>query len=497
MAVVSRTATLRLDDTATHATNVMQWVVQAAVQDTPAGSAVTITTTRTTAGVPPNDPTSLTLSLRDDAGTLIKSFALNLTSSSQVSTFHFTNNGDSGGAARAGTVEIALRASCTNAPSYDVETDGSPNTPPATFDSHLDRGWIRGTTSSTQALSNVALGGAKNTPAAYDESLFVRTTLGAVLYVARALTVTVTEATPVLSGATNSATSGNFDRTFSNVVDNRFITSLQTVLTTVAVPNATLTGQPDFTVTNTHDSLSLDPRLTVSVQAQGAAPRADSQNDTLYVISADQLFVWARARNARSENIAGVTFTQRIRNGATVNATDSAQVTGADGWTPASPGADLTAGVVAPAGNRIHEAFPAAPADAVGLGTGTQTLGFASAYTADKALAVHVPDEVGPGEQATIKVEYVRSDGSRLALDAAPTVRVYSLDSAGAQVDALPATTATRIGTAEAWQTTWTPTTAGVYIAEARGAFAGGGLEAAESVKVVPRRIFDPTGLFA
>lgn len=493
MAVVSRIARIDINDPGSTTLSI---TATAAVQDTPAGASVVVDVAQSAHASP---PTSLELSFRiDNTNTIVRTVTLDAAALSQAVTFHFTADGLVAGAARAGTLRLrlhAIRNAGFVASDYNVNSDDSTGQvlPLGWAVLVRDQGFIRGSTTATVGLSNVSTGGGKNSPASYDDSLFHRVTLGAAPYEALSLTHTVGT---LLSSADTSNTATVRDVTFASVVDNRWPITSGSQQATVTCPNATLaTGLPEIPLTVTTDSMTIDPRLTVSVQAQATDTRTDGANDTLYVISADQLFVWGRTQNARGENSSGVTLTQRVRNGPTVNATDSTKVTAADGWTPPA-GVDFTAAVSAPAGNRIHEAFPAAPADAVGLGTGTQTLGFASAYTADKVLALHVPDETPPNEPVAVKVEYLRSDGTRLALDAAPSIRVYSLDGAGAQVNSLAPTTATRIGSAEAWQTTWTPATSGIYIVEARGAFAGGGLEGAEPVKVTPRYVVDPVGLF-
>lgn len=354
-----------MDDAATHTTNVLQFVATAAAQDTAAGSSVVITTVRTVAGVPPANPDTLTLSLYNDAGALIDSRALDTTAASQTNTFFFTATGASGGANRAGTVEIAIRATRTSVGTYDIETDATPNTAPATFDSHLDRGWIRGTTTATTVLSNVALGGAKSIPAQYDESLFARTTLGAALYVARALTVAISLSTPALSGATNSATSGNFDASFANVADNRFPAASTVANTSLTVPNATLTAQPATVLTATNDSITVDPRLTASHHFQvDDNTFATAKNDTSKAMLATQSgFLATRLVTARTAaGVNALTLSQTLTPvgpGTAVGPTSSATATRDTqagwsdllAWTSSKPGGawNKTISVTAPA----------------------------------------------------------------------------------------------------------------------------------------------------
>lgn len=342
--------TLRLDDSATHAANVLQWVSTPAVQDTAAGGSVVITTVRTAVGVPPGDPTSLTLDVTDDAGTVVRSFALNTTSASQTSTFFFTDTGATGGVARADTVEIKLRATRTTVVTYDVETDGTPNTVPAGFDSHLTRGWIRGTTTLVEAVSNVALGGAKTSPAEYDESLFVRTTAGAVSYVAR--TLTVASSSGSLSSATNSTTAAQRDVTFANVVDDRFAAASTVVTWTVTPANATISGQPFTSFTSTtDDTITVDPRVTATLhfQVDDDVFAIAAHDTSLAMLSTQSGFLWPKLTAARGTGVNGVTINQTLdptSPGTTITGTATATTTqdgtvGVGGkldWTASKPG---------------------------------------------------------------------------------------------------------------------------------------------------------------
>lgn len=247
-----------------------EWVATAATQHTPAGGSVVVTTTISTSGAtPPAVATTLELRFYNDNGTLIRTQALTPGTTPQTTTFHFTDTGLSGGAARAGLVHIALYAQRTTGgptSTYEIESDGSPavgNTTHGTITT--ERGYINGSTTGTVAISNVSAGGAKIQPAKYLESLFVRVTLAHQTYVARPLTVAITNTTPALSASTNSTTAAARDVSFSNVVDKRFPAAVTGVSTTVTVPNATLSGQPAFQITSlTNDTINVDPRLTVT-----------------------------------------------------------------------------------------------------------------------------------------------------------------------------------------------------------------------------------------
>lgn len=378
MAVVSRIATIILNG----ATGNRAFVATAAVQDTAAGSSVVVSVQNSAGGaVPPVTPDTYTLEYRDDSGGVIKTVALSTVSeASQSDTFFFTTNGLTGGTARCGTVEIVLRATrTTGGPTntYDVETDGAPNTPPTGFTtSGLDRGWIRATTTLVEAVSNVALGGAKSSPAEYDESLFVRTTLGHASYVSRVLAVA--SSSGGLSGNTNSAASVTRDVSFTNVVDNRFAAAATVVGWTVTASNATLTGLPFTTfTTTTDDTITVDPRLTVAHLLQiddgsfGTPPL--SKNNALgqrrtssigYLSSGVRAARGTVVGTAMSRGVNGLSVSTSLQDqaGATTPITQTSEATATKGgetgwvqtlmqWTSALPGGtwNKTTTITAPA----------------------------------------------------------------------------------------------------------------------------------------------------
>jgi hypothetical protein len=303
-----------MDDVATHGTNVLEWTATAEVQDTPAGQAVVVTIIRTVLGVPPSDPNTLTLRYTTDTGAVVRSVSLNTTASSQTNTFHFTNDGTSTGTARCGTVEIKLQATRTDVGTYDVETDGTPNTPPATFDTHLDRGWIRGTTTYTVSLSNVSFGGAAPAPFAYDDSIFHRTVLGAAPFKSETIDHNVlTEITGTSASATVT-----FDRQFANVVDNRFPATPSNRVGAATFPNSSLTGSPWTTATATNATVSIDPRLFTTHLLQidnstySTPPLSGADPDNTREVT-KLGFLAFRITNARGEGANGVTVSEELR----------------------------------------------------------------------------------------------------------------------------------------------------------------------------------------
>lgn len=308
MAVVERISRV----TISQATGTREWLATAAVLDTAEGGSVSITITMTSSGVGPvGADTTREIGFWDDAGVQIGStVALTAGAVSQTISYFFTSDGLSGSSARHGTVEMKLRV---QNPNYNVESDGSPNSVPIGATGTGDRGWIRGTTTGVESLSNTGAGSAPNAPAAYDESLFARVTASSQAYAAYTLTTTLTHGS--LSGATNSTASVNRDVTFANVVDERFAAAATTVGMSYTVANAALTGSPQTVYTSTTDStLSVDPRLTCThhFQTDNDVFTLALDDNTNQMLSTQQGYLWPIVKNARSEGINNLTVSQTL-----------------------------------------------------------------------------------------------------------------------------------------------------------------------------------------
>lgn len=390
MAIVSRIATL----TFSGATGSRTWQATAATQDTAAGSSVVITTTETAAGAsPPVVGDVLTLSVYNTSGTLIRAFTLTPGAASQTSTFFFTDTGATGGASRCGTVMIDIRAiENTGSPTddYDYETDGTPSTAPTTFTATVvDRGYIRGTTTSTTTLSNASLGGAKPSPFAFPDSIFVRTILGASSYVSRTVTHAVGA---VRSGVSNSATQ-TFDTTFSGTsastgrVNNGFLAAATVLSSSVTPQNDATTGQPFTVLTPTNDSATFDPRTTRSPLFQlddntFGTPPTIKHMATQRRTNAQQGFLGSRTTNARGEGQNGITYSVTLtprKPGTAVTQTGLVTVTqgGETGWAPSL----LAWSSSLPGGIWDKDRPITAPADITGATYAVQAAGTSTEYT--------------------------------------------------------------------------------------------------------------------
>jgi hypothetical protein len=262
---------------------------------------------------------------------------------------------------------------------YDVESDGSPNSPPAGFNSTLDRGWIRGTTTATHSVSNASFGGAKPTPFAYDDDVFHRIVLAAQPFRSESITLTVGA---VLSQAVSSS-STTFQHQHVDVVDERFAAAASSLSTGQTVPNNSglATGQPWTALTATQDTATYDPRLTaVSFLNQyddddfGSPPM--SKDDTNQRLTSQLAFLATRIVNARNEGINGLTVTQTltpVSPGTAETAPSSTATRGGEaGWTDF-----LTWDAALPGGDWILDLDVTSPSDidlaSYLLGSGTQT----------------------------------------------------------------------------------------------------------------------------
>lgn len=356
MAFVSSTSTLRFDGAAGA---FRQWQAVAATQDTAEGGNVVVTTTITSGGVAPTAHTALNVRVKNSSGTIIADFSLGVGAGPFSSTFHFTDTGAGGGAARHGTCYIDIQATKTGGlDAYDYETDGAPSTAPTGFSAGtVDRGWIRGTTTLVEDVSNVGLGGAEDEPAAYDESLFFRATLGSASYTAYALTVASSSGS--LSSATASATTTTRDVTFANVCDERFPAASTVVSWTVTAPNDANTGAAVTTFSSTtDDTITVDPRLTCThhFQIDNNTFTLASDDNTNQMLSTQSGFLWTIIKNARGTGINGITVAQTLTptNPGTAVSDTPAATTTQDGqigvgarldWTASKPGGTWTKAV--------------------------------------------------------------------------------------------------------------------------------------------------------
>lgn len=432
MAVVSRVATLVF----TGAAGSRTWQATAAVQDTAAGSSVVITTTAVSSGVtPPVTETALTLNLYTDTGALVRAFTLTVGSASQTSTFFFTADGTSTGAPAPGTFEVALRAAQTGglaATQYDYETDGSPSTLPTGFTAtQVDRGWIRGTTTSSTVLAGAGT-------LAYGDTLTATTTLGAAPLNSKTLSVALA---PVAATASAASTTVTFT-TALGTVDNRFPASSASRTTAVTVPTSALSGAAWTTLgTPTEATVTVDPRISVShyMTLDDVTFRTppDSPNDSTHGVTSrltsQEGDVIHRLTNANAVGLNGITFARSLKNhanAAQVGYNDTGLVTvtkgGALGWSPS-----FGAWASQLSGGAWDDLVTiTAPSSATGLESGaTATLTLLATDSRIGILVAVTPDaaiegrHLQPGDAIKVALSvYNRDTHTRLAPDAAPTI---------------------------------------------------------------------------
>lgn len=383
MAVVSRVATIKVNN---GAGSTRTWTATAAVQDIEAGNSVEVTITDVSEGVVSvQDPeAAFVLRYVNDAGTVIRSVNLTTPTGSQTDTFFFTDTGLSGGLPRVGTIEIRLQVTRTTggpAVTYDIETDGSPNTPPTTFTTtQLDRGWIRGISTLVEAFTG------PGEPIGYSDTLTINTTTGFASYVDRALSVSLTSVGTAINLTTNSTTTKL--RTATTVIDNRFLAALTTVGMTVTVPNAALTGQPDWTYTSVTDgAVQVDPKIYRTPLFQlddnlfGIPPLSKNVPNHLR-LSSQQGFLAERFTNIRGVGLNGLTYNVNlvpVKPGSTITEIGKVSTTqgGEIGWAPSF----LAWSSSLPGGTWNKTLTITAPAGAVGASYTQLVAGTDEAYT--------------------------------------------------------------------------------------------------------------------
>lgn len=417
-------------------------------------------------------------------------------------------------ALRPGTYRIRVRMEYAQATGdatngkYAADSDGGytrtgvPNTWNATLQA-ADRGYLRaGLSVSAVDLDNTTAFDGPPSPFTFPDPIRARVTSS---HMALANSSTLVIDADTLNGATPARdTQINASSTSTAWADNGAVALVDSDPTSfgfqVGPPaNSTLSGRPwthfeaaptGWTLggtdggTQTTKAVSLskqafltwNPEFNCELLANRSGVTTDP-NVLQYVISADQLFLRARILNARNEAQSGLTLTQQLLNGATVVRSDTSQVSGADGWAPVM--VDFTPQLVAPSGNRTQRVSVQPAGWSVHIATPTQTLGFASAYTAHRAIALYVD----PGAQS-IRAQYRERfpDGTAapISLDAAPTLRLYRIDAAGNELDVMVLTQMSPIPGSDSYTVPIPPGALNTpVVMELRGSFAGGGIEAA------------------
>lgn len=347
--------TLRLDDNLV-TPSFREWVATATVGsgDYAAGATVTVTVAMTSGGpAPPGVDETFQLIVKNSAGTTVRTINLTANTASQSTSFVLTANGSAGGGDRCGVFEMVLRADRDSVVAYDVSSDNSTNSPPAGFVTEHSRGWVRGTTSNTMSLSNVSAGGAKTQPASFNESIFVRSVLGHQSIGNYTLTLGVTDSLggPAQTGTSSSTNSATRDVTLSGIVDDRFTAASRTFTSSVSIPNDTLTGAAWTVLTTTQDTITADPRITIThhLQVNNNTYSAGLNQDSR--LTSDLGFATWKATNARGEPISGLVATHSLgdTDNLVADTYSVSETTGASGlppsmqtWDAALPGGSWT-----------------------------------------------------------------------------------------------------------------------------------------------------------
>lgn len=313
MAVVSKVTTL----TVSNGTGSRTLRATAAVQDTAAGGDVVVTITNTTAGgSPPLNPSDeFSLHVRvDDGAVNVRSYTLDTAAASQQITLSLTSTGQSGAAARIGTLRMRLFADNSGIGGWTANSDDATNDdmPVLTSATTRNQGWLRGIDAAASVVANnTALGGAAFTGTyAYHDDVYARLT--SVTAYDTAATVTL----GVGAGLSQSDASadGVYNYTWTQGIYNNFPDSSSAHDADItAYSNSALTGQSWTAITLAPQSLTIDPRLTLANLTLG-----ESLYNRGEVTTTD-----LNVRNARGENLTESIAFQLKNSGGTVRQSSS------------------------------------------------------------------------------------------------------------------------------------------------------------------------------
>lgn len=339
MALVAGTA--RLELTAVGGTRLV--VLQASASDADRGSRIDFTLTHSTTGVtPPAVPQTLLARIYIDGvpdahGTITQllEVALPADPGSYPNQFSIwlTHNLTSGGSLRLGTLQMYLLMERTMVGTYNVSTTLNANTPGAGNTlTRRDQGYIRSNplpaSRAVVTLSNVAAGGAKDAPADYLETLHHRITLPVPAYddpdfgFTHGL-VRDTAGTTIASQTTNGAGAATHDASFT--INDTFDRALSTVRGTATARNAGLTGLPWILVTETPDTITVDPRVYFrtlqqeNVSRYTTAPEGEFALDQVsrQMLNSDLSYLLKKATTARGRTVtSALAWVEGLRDGA-------------------------------------------------------------------------------------------------------------------------------------------------------------------------------------
>lgn len=362
-----------------NATGERRFVATASVVTTPAGQSVTITLTETLLTVTgPVPPDSLKLHMVPLSGgsqsirtfTWTSAHPQNViddinTPFSEVYTFFFTSDGQSGSPSRSGMLEMVIEAVNTTGiagTNYSVHSDGSnaANTAAASVPSGgsitIDRAWVTGSTTATITASRISSGGTHTPLYAYPDTIFGRAVLAVPHFEAfNGVTLRLTGPTAgpidIVSSTTDDDTHdsshvGNVDEDFSAGVT---ASSLTVIYPTGSLPNTNFasgggaTNSPRVTATKTDATFDVDPRLTAVHLFQidddtFGTPPLSKNVASKEMLTSQTGFLATRILNARSEGQNGLTVSQLldpVLPGTNVGPTSTVTALqgGQDGWT--------------------------------------------------------------------------------------------------------------------------------------------------------------------
>lgn len=237
--------------------------------------------------------------------------------------FWLTQTGTSGTANRIGTLQIHLRVIRSGQPTgnYDVSSTADFNTPPTGYPVTVrDQGYIRSNPLGSEVtqvfLSNVAQQGAKNTPAAFNDTLFHRTLLPVTPWNDSDFGVTAAVQRPNLSNVVTSAVTGTGQAQLdaSWPINSTFDRALTTYTGTATVRTSSLTGIAWANLGSIQtDTITADPRWTFRTLFQVNTSRFTTAGEGEFfldqtsrqMLASDMGYLLKKATNARGQAITG------------------------------------------------------------------------------------------------------------------------------------------------------------------------------------------------
>jgi hypothetical protein len=332
------------------------------IPDRNAGDTVSLTFSHQTSGTPPQAPTSVTIELLNPSGGVIRTINPGVaTTISTIFTIAFTISGIAAAAARAGTMEVNIRATSTGGIGpYDVSSDNRGTQTEGGNTISRSRYWDRATTTASIVIGKDPTLSTPETLLSFGDTVYWQVVTGHTLYGTQPVSLTWSSVTPA---ATLGTASGNiFNNTAQtsiasfDTIDNTFPAALRSTTASLLWGGFTLTGgSPGLVPSSTTvvQSPDVDARvsLTRHVQADDNVFAVSKNIASGQRLTSQLCFLNTRFTNSRGEGVNGVSVTRHLYDNGQLVATPTAGVQSVasttlttttadsqDGWLPVGSG---------------------------------------------------------------------------------------------------------------------------------------------------------------